>query len=451
MEEARITDAINYYNDLLVNKHLTSTQEVLSKTLKEQTPSSSLNRQEVCRVLRPFFVDKNKYQSIKQAALLVTRAITCLTKQVVKDASLRKELALSPLEESVLEVGLNIESPNIISRFDGFLSETGKPSFIEYNIGALGGYGNSYILSEIFSNMPIIKDFSKRYPIETIPFIDTFSKEMLEAYHKWGGKGLPNIAVINSSKTLPLNLFHFLALENCKVKVAQPKELEFRNGRLFIADFPVDLIYIDMVLWDFLTKIGLKHPITKAVNQKVVCPFYWLQIIILSRKSIFALLSDEKYTNLFEKEVAQALVNYIPWTRKVCESKTIYQGKTIDLIPFIANHRQDFVLKPSFEYGGKGVIIGKDTDDNTWSETLKTALNGSYSYIVQEYITPTKDTYPTLTNGELQFEDYLVDFNPYIWNLEKADCFMVRLSKQSILNTSTGWGSLTPPFIISTK
>lgn len=447
-----IRDSINYYNDLLLNKHLSSTKEALLQFLKEKTPSSSLNHQEVCKVLRPFFTDKSRYDSVKQASLLVTRAINSLTKEILKNSALRKELALSSLEESVLETALSIESPNIISRFDGFLSEGENLNFIEYNLGALGGYGNSYALSEFFSKLPIMEEFSKRYHIETIAFVDTFFDEMLKAYHSWGGKGLPNIAIVNATGVLPLNLSHFLALEKkgCKVKIAQPKEFELKNNKLFIADFPLDLIYIDMFLWDFLTKIGLKHPIAKAVKQKAVCPFYWLQIIVLSRKSIFAFLSDEKYSHLFDKEIQQALANYIPWTRTVRESKTSYKGKTIDLLPFVANNRQNFILKPSLEYGGKGVVIGKDVDDSLWSETLKTALNGSY--VVQEYVAPPKDIYPSLNdNQELSFEEFLVDFNPYIWRLEKAECFMVRLSKSSILNTSAGWGSITPPFILSPK
>lgn len=450
--QAYIKDSINYYNDLLIDKHLSSTQEALSKTLKEKTPSSSLNHQEVCKVLRPFFTDKSMYESVKQASTMVMSAIKSLTKEILQNSVLRKELALSSLEESVLETASDVESPNIISRFDGFLGDKGNLSFIEYNLGALGGYGNSYILSEIFSKLPIIQDFSKRYNIETIPFVDTFFNEMLRAYTAWGGKGLPNIAIINATGVLPLNLSHFLALEKkgCKVKIAQPKEFELKNNKLFIADFPLDLIYIDMVLWDFLTKIGLKHPIAKAIKQKVVCPFYWLQIIVLSRKSIFAFLSDEKYSYLFDKEVQKALTSYIPWTRKITETKTLYKGKVIDLLPFIADNRQNFILKPNLEYGGKGVIIGKDVDDVFWSETLKTTLNGSY--VVQEYIAPPKDNYPSFTdNQELSFEEFLVDFNPYVWSLEKAECFMVRLSKSSILNTSAGWGSLTPPFILSPK
>ncbi|KAF0249210.1 MAG: hypothetical protein FD167_1386, partial [bacterium] len=409
---------------------------------------SAIYVQDICQVMRPYFIERKQYEAVKKAAELVTKGIAQLTKLLVADANLRKELELSQLEESVLEVGLKIESPNIMSRFDGFL-ESNRISFIECNIGRLSGYGINIVLCELFNSMPIMQEFCKHYQLEASQFNDTFFDSMLTTYHKWGGKGLPNIAIIWEKGELTNDFYQFQLLEKkgYKVKVVQPKELEFRNGKLFTSDFQVDLIYVHMQWWDWFTKLGFKHPIIKAVNQNAVCPFYWFRTMMFSRKTFFELLSNEKYAHLFEPEVAQALTKYIPWTRKIRESKTIYQGKPIDLLPFIADHRQDFVLKPGFGHGGKGVIIGKDVDDNIWAETLKTALTNPY--IVQEYIAAPKDTYPRLTNNnELSFDEYLVDFNPYVWNLEKAEGFMARLSKDSIINISSGKACFAAGFVI---
>ena len=38
-------------------------------------------------------------------------------------------------------------------------------------------------------------------------------------------------------------------------------------------------------------------------------------------------------------------------------------GTTVDLLPFIERERDQLVLKPNDEYGGKGIVLGWEVDD----------------------------------------------------------------------------------------
>lgn len=441
-----LANAINYYNDLLTSKHFASTQDVLLKNNEKKL--SAIYVQDIFQVMRPFFIDRETYNSIKQAVELVTRGIARLTELLVADAELRKELELSALEASVLDVGLKIDSPNVLARYDGFFTNE-SIQFIECNVGRTSGYGINTILCEVFESMPIMQEFCERYKIEGSQFNNTFFDEMLKAYHNWGGKNLTNIAIIWELGEMTNDFYQFQELEKkgFKIKVVKAKEMEFRNGKLVVGDFQIDLVYVHMQWWDWFTKLGFKHPFIRAVKEKAVCPFYWFRTMMLSRKTFFEMLSNEKYAHFFDKEVQQALAKHIPWTRKVTETKTIFQGKTIDLLPFIADNRPNLVLKPGFGHGGKGVVVGKDADDVLWSKTLKSAL--TEPYVVQEYISPSKETYPRLTTDtSLLMEAFSVDYDPYVWNLSKAEGFVARLSKTSVINISSGKACFAAGFVI---
>ena len=84
---------------------------------------------------------------------------------------------------------------------------------------------------------------------------------------------------------------------------------------------------------------------------------------ILHKKASLAVLHDERNASLFDADEREAIAASIPWTRVVEERKTTHDGDDVDLLPFIADHREQLVLKPNDEYGGKGIVLGWEVDD----------------------------------------------------------------------------------------
>src|SRR5262249_55672832 len=135
-----------------------------------------------------------------------------------------------------------------------------------------------------------------------------------------------------------------------------------------------------------------------------------------------------------------------PWTRKLRDEKTEYHDAAIDLVPFVAAHRERFVLKPNGEYGGKGVVLGWESDEASWNQSLQAALSGSY--VVQERVALGSEMYPAMVEGRLSFDERYFDLDPYVWDGENIEGCGVRLSKLALLNVSAGGGSATPMFIL---
>ncbi|HXG65044.1 MAG TPA: hypothetical protein VNO70_08040 [Blastocatellia bacterium] len=444
-------DAINLYHDLLANDHLTSTQEMLAQATEKH--GLSFGTRPVCTVLRPFFITEETYNYVGLVSTLVMRGVAGLGRRLVADAALRAEMDLNDIEEEIIAIDRNPAAPDVSGRLDGFLSEAGDFNFVEYNAESPGGLAYGDALSDAFSQMPIMQAFGQRFAFRAFPVRDMVFEALLSAYHRQGGQGLPNIAIVDWRGVGTYNEFllmksHF-ETRGCRVRIADPDELEYRENRLFIADFPVDLVYKRVVIGEFLAKYGLKHPLVDAVRAGAVCIANSFRVQMLYKKMIFALLSDPAYNLNFEPEVAQAFARHIPWARKVCERKTVYGDRTVDLVEFIAANRERLVLKPNSEYGGKGVTLGWECNSDEWSAALRNALNDSY--LVQERVPLGREVYPSVVEGELRFDERFLDLDPYVWHGENIEGCGVRLSRLALLNVSAGGGSATPMFVIREK
>ena len=139
----------------------------------------------------------------------------------------------------------------------------------------------------------------------------------------------------------------------------------------------------------------------------------------------------------------------LPWTRLVREGTTTHDGRTIDLLPTIAGRRERFTLKPNSEYGGAGVVLGWETDDETWQATLATAVASETPWIVQERIVVATEPFPFVTDGALRVEPRFMDLDPYTFGPLGVRGAGVRLGSSGLLNVTAGSGSAVPLMLVT--
>lgn len=447
-----IKQAIEYYQELLVKEHyLTTTQQILQEAT--ETRHLAFGKRPVCSVLRPYFIDSATYEFVKDAAFLVSSGINMLGQRLIQDEQLRKELDLTYEEETIIKFDHKYGAADVSGRLDGFLSAKGEFNFVEYNAESPGGLSYGDELADTFNKMPIIQKFGETYTLKTFAIRKKVFETLLLAYKRWGGEGLPNIAIVDWHGVSTYGEF-LLSKEcfeqnGCQVKIVDPNELEYKNNKLYAEDFKVDLIYKRVIIGELLNKFGLNHPMIEAVKNNDVCMANAFQVQMLYKKSCFALLSDPLYHSFYPQNVVKGLLTHIPWTRKVRECKTFYKNHKVDLLDFIITNQSNLVLKPNGEYGGKGVVLGWECSSEEWQDTLKTAL--SSSYIVQEKVPLGKEVYPSIVDGKLSFDERFLDLDPYVWDGNNIKGCGIRLSKLALLNVTAGGGSATPMFIIDKK
>jgi uncharacterized circularly permuted ATP-grasp superfamily protein len=435
---------VEKYHQLLADKHLDSTVS----GLKEATEKFALTvaGRPVCNVLRPLFLDAETYKKIRTASGIFMQSFRVLADKLMIDKSLRSKLNLPPEAEAAIQIDTGFGAADVSARLDGFLGPEGTFYFVEYNADSPGGIGFGDVLSEVFLSLPIMKEISKSFHIEAVPVRQRTFQALMNVYQAWGGKDFPAIAIVDWKSTATSNEFLIMQEQfqrnGCSVIIVDPAELELRNGTLYAAGQSVQLVYKRVVANELIERCGLNHPLIEAVRTRAVCMANGFAVQMLFNKMLFAFLSDPQYGF-----ASSQLDQHVPWTRVVQESKTTHAKRNVDLIPYIAEHREKFVLKPVSEYGGKGVVLGWECSQEEWNSTMQAAT--TTSYVVQERVPISKELYPSIVDGSLSIDYRYFDLDPYIWEGINSEGCGVRLSRAALLNVSAGGGSATPMLIVS--
>ena len=172
---------------------------------------------------------------------------------------------------------------------------------------------------------------------------------------------------------------------------------------------------------------------------------------LLHKKASFALVSDERNAHLFTAREQEAIRQHIPWTRMLQERSTLDpDGTPIDLLSYASAHKDQLVLKPNDEYGGKGVLIGWETDQATWEAALRLGLDEPT--IIQARAWIAYEDFPSVDEqGNVAFGQRLVDCDPFLFHGDLVGACLTRLSTVTLLNVTAGGGSVLPAFWVDPR
>jgi hypothetical protein len=443
-----IADAIKHYHSLLDGSLASDAMEKLSDGAVKR--NLAFGARPVCTVLRPMFITASQYDYVKRDSMLVLSAIERLYQALMADHKLRALMDLTPDEEQIIAIGPGFSAPDASGRLDAFLDSHGEFHFVEYNADSPGGllYGDA--LSEIFMEMEVVREFSLKYPLRRIGIRPRILQTLLNCYREWGGRDRPRIAIVDW-RDVPTRA----EFETCReyfeslgypAMIVDPGELEYRGGWLRAGDFQINIVYKRVLTGELLARGRLNHPLVRAVRERAACAVNSFRVQMLMKKSLFALLDDPAYEHLFSADEIASLRRHIPWTRVLREGFTTYRNRRVDLLDFVSSRRDTLVLKPNGDYGGRGVVLGWQCNDDDWRRAIRDSLGASF--VVQERVDVIRQSFPTLENGEIAFEDRYVDFDPYTWCGDDVEGAGVRLSPSALLNVTAGGGSATPMLII---
>lgn len=412
----------------------------------------SFGNRPICNVLRPFLLTSSRYDRIRHGSMMVLSAIYRLGRTLLDNHELRANLELTPAEEEIISIDPGYSAPDASGRLDAFLDADGEFRFVEYNADSPGGLLFGDVLGEIFMEMEVVRQFSKRHPLRRIPVRPLLFEALLNSFSQWNRSRpnrMPRIAIVDWNEVQTRSEFEicreYFESMGCPTMIVDPRELEYRGGLLRAGDFVIDLVYKRIVTAEFLERCDSGHPLAVAAKERAVCVVNSFRVQMLSKKILFALLDDPDYTNLFTVDEISALRQHIPWTRRLREGFTTWRGRKVDLLDFVQLHREHLVLKPSGDYGGRGVTLGWECVDEQWQRSITDALGAPF--VVQERVEISKETFPVISSGGVEMEERFLDLDPYTWCGESVEAAGVRLSSSSLLNVTAGGGSAVPMLI----
>lgn len=407
-------------------------------------------------VLRPRLMTYQQYQYVLGGTRGLLSAFDKIHQAALASDEFRAQFDLFEWEEELVKHDPGFNTPTPISRLDAFyIPESGDLWFTEYNAETPAAPAYNDTLTDVFFALPIMRQFLRKYELRSLPARHGVLHALTDAFEQWAGtrREAPRIAILDwrevptySEFVLFEQYFHSQGIECI---IADPAECEYRDGKLMVGDFHINLIFKRVLIGELIERGGMNHPVVRAVLENAVCMVNPFNCKMLYKKASLAVLSDERNAHLFTQRELASIHSHIPWTRRVEERHTTYKGLPVDLLPFILKYRRQLVLKPNDDYGGHGIVLGWTVSDVEWSVALKHAL--TTPYVVQDRIPVPAEPYPSLINGGLHVIDRMLDTDPFIFHGDTVYGCLTRLSTADLLNVTAGGGSTVPTFVVEKR
>ena len=455
--------AIQHYHELVSKMDTARLGEISAQFVHDlRAHKACYGERPLSTFLRPKFVTAPQLDLIKNSCRVLREAVVKLKEAIFAQPAILAQLGLSEGERLLCEIDPGFRRLSITSRWDSFMTDSAEGlvlKFVELNADTPAGIAYNDVMSDIYLRLPFMQEFRQHYNVRPFAVRTILLRQLLDTYKEWqgnkSGRKMPQIGIIDWREVSTWTEFElmqeYFESQGIRTVLADPRELDYsrdKSGRgiLRAGDFEIDLIYKRVVTNEFIEKLNEVQAMYQAVKNRDVCMINPFRAKLVHKKSLFAMLTHEDNQHLFNAEEQETIRRHIPWTRRLEMTKTTYRGQTIDLCEYVAVHKDDFVLKPNDEYGGKGVCLGWEMNGGKWVSQINDALDGFY--VVQEKVPLARESFPYFDNG-LCFADLVVDFGPYVFG-PIVGGVSTRLSTSSLANVSAGGGA-TSTFLIEEK
>jgi len=448
-----LQDAIRTYHDLLTPDLAAASQAHLEE--QQRRRGLFFGERPLCTVLRPRLITAEQYRFVATASEVILQAFAKAYAAALADRSVRAQFGLFDWEEDLIAVDPGFRDPSPTSRLDAFYApDRGELRYSEYNAETPAAAAYTDALAEVFLGLPVMRSFLRAYALRPLPARHGVLHALLDAYEQWAGRrAAPQIAILDWREVPTYSEFvlfaDYFAAQGLSCVIADPREVEYTGGRLWAGGRAVDLIYKRVLLSELVDREGRDHPVIRAVRDRAVCMVNPFRCKVLHKKASLAVLSDERNARLFTPAERQAIDAHIPWTRRVAERRTVYRGRTVDLVPFVLERREQFVLKSNDEYGGRGILLGWETDAAGWERAVRAALEEPA--VVQERVPVPREPFPALVDGRLEFAERMLDIDPFVVYGAQVEGCVTRLSTAALLNVTAGGGSTNTTFVVERR
>lgn len=449
-----IKQAVAHYNELLKDFDLAERSRL---TLDEGLEDAKLifGGRRLTPYLRPHFVTEADWKLVTERCEIIWNTLQKVKDAAIGNDELLDELGITGIERELVEIDPKYEQVSPTARLDSFLTDD-TYSYVELNGESPAGIAYADSATAIFEEMAVMRKFKERYNVRGLEGRPKMLEVLLNCYEEYLGEKpdkKPVIAIVDL-KDLPtqkeFELFRdYFESEGYTSIICSPDELEFTDGKLRYKGVVIDLVYRRLLVTEYLPIMASQSALVDAYRAGAVCMANSFRSKLVHKKAIFAVLTNERYRHLFDKEELAAIRAHIPWTRKFRTEKTEYYGEEIDLVEWTRMNQSKLVLKPNDDYGGQGIYIGWASTVEEWFEAINKGLENG-DYLIQERVKTAREEFPMLDSvGNWHMIEQLVDLDPLLFNGKVGSAF-TRLSSSELANVTSG-GGMVPTFIISEK
>lgn len=385
---------------------------------------------------QPMFVTEEDIETFNIIGKTLISIANKVTKKYLESPEYRKKFKYPKLLEDLILVdpGYDINIP--IGRFDLFYGGEDRFKFIEVNTDGTSGMNEDNIFSNILLETKSMEIMKEKYNISYFELINSWVDESLKIYSEFNKKvDKPNIAIVDFTETGITAEFE--TFKNAYIAkgynaiIADPRDLRYKDGKLYYENMRIDLIYRRIVTVEFIEKAEEISDLIEAYKDGVVCVIGSLRSQIMHNKIIFKILHDKETLSFLSEEERQLVKNHIPITEEFGGDERIFEK--------VLKNKDQYIIKPIDSFASQGVNAGRDFSYEKWEEVLTKCWNKDYLF--QEFIDPYTRPFVQFEDGELKVRDFKLNIGVYMYNGRFAGVY-TRISRENIIFGREGYFSI---------
>lgn len=323
----------------------------------------------------PIFIPFRVTQDLVKNLKILEDLILDLPKRLFKNdwKAFYNSLQLSP---PIIEALFKYGQKEVVFplRWDLIPTQNGW-KIIELNAGyCLGGMVN-YHLNETYSKLA--NKYGFKLDNEIIP--NCFQSIMNNIKSRMNMTDKMTIAILEVPEVYHEYKFYIDALEKGLNSVSSLKivsgaitDLKIKLGFLHLNNHPIQAVLPMFTIEELIQNQEQNFSLIQALEEKNVTNILNFDEFAFSNKLIFSLLWNEKNMEKFTELEISIIKDLIPKTFRVNDKN------------FSLFKEGEWVLKPSDNYGGTGVVCCWELSQIEWEYLLKEISSSSQAYVVQE-------------------------------------------------------------------
>ncbi|OJG98556.1 hypothetical protein RV18_GL002979 [Enterococcus termitis] len=391
----------------------------------------------------PGIIHQDFYEEIGNVSVRILGIIYKVVNETfsVEGKSLFKKMGFN---EDEIDVFLKTfgDNTNLMSRCDVMLDQEKKDfKILEFNVDSSVGGMEIAQVNEHMLRLSLYKDYFNSNDFYFVDPLEEFAKML---YKNSKNMGVKTIAIVDSEEYIDGYVWSlgimksYLEKKGFSVVIGTQKDLELRDDFLFVNNKKIDLVYRVFLNEDVKSNYSSLLPMYEAYKNDNLIIVSGLHTEIYSNKIVFAMMYDKNVQSILSSDDVKLIEKCIPYTGLV----------EIGIKNYLIKNRDKLVLKPVSGYGGHGIYLGWEYDEDAWEEVISQIIEDRTKYIFQERVYPAEEFQLKVVENRCVSEKYISTWGFYIFD-NKLCGSMYRgqnVSSGEVVNAAQGAG-MTSVFI----
>lgn len=381
----------------------------------------------------PMFFSAEDIESFNKISELIISITNKVTTKYISDESFREKFGFPKFIEELIQIdnGYDINAP--IGRFDIFYKDYDNFKFCEINTDGSSAMNEDNTIARILLESKGLKDFGEIYRLDYFELINKWVKDSIEIFEKYDSTNKkPNVAIVDfveSGTSAEFEEFKNAYINNgYNCIIADPRDLKYRDGKLYRDDYRIDLVYRRIVTFELIDKVDQIPDFIEAYKNRAFCCIGSIKSQVVHNKIIFKILHDEDTLKIFNQEEQEFIKKHIPMTGIFGEDENVFD--------LVLNQKDRYIIKPMDLNASQGVYVGKDLTLEQWREKLQEVWNKDYIY--QEFCEPHMREHIVFKNGKPEIESFKSIVGLFLYK-EKFAGIYTRIGKNNIISGITNY------------